>query len=75
MFQRFSTIVAGTNQSVSGMAYVPLTPGLRAADVPLTLPLTLPYQEASRAMQCELPVIPFTYQKLPDFRLEQRMLV
>ncbi len=73
MYQRFSIILADTNQSVSGMAYLPLTPGLRSADVPLTLPLTLPYQEASRAMQIESQVIPFTYQKMPYFRPEQRM--
>jgi hypothetical protein len=41
MLQRFSTIFPGKNQNVSGMAYAPLNVGLRAADVPLTLPLTL----------------------------------
>ncbi len=73
MYQRFSIILADTNQNVSGMAYVPLTAGLRSADVPLTLPLTLPNQEASRAKQIKVQVIPIPYQKMPYFRPEKRM--
>lgn len=37
------------NSNVSGTAHVPLTCRSRAAHVPLTLPLTLPSQEALQA--------------------------
>ncbi|NLG97352.1 MAG: hypothetical protein GX491_08335 [Chloroflexi bacterium] len=72
MLQRFSTIFPGKNQNVSGMAYVPLTSGLRAADVPLTLPLTLTCQEAFRAMKSDRQVFPSFHHIITHFRLEQR---
>lgn len=74
MLQRFSTIFPGKNQNVSGMAYAPLTSGLRAADVPLTLPLTMTRQEALRAMKSERQVFPSLHHIIPHFRLEQRTL-
>jgi hypothetical protein len=75
MLQRFSTIFPGKNQNVSGMAYAPLTSGLRAADVPLTLPLTLTCQEAFRAMKSDRQVFLSLHHKIPHFRPEQQTLV
>jgi hypothetical protein len=75
MFQRFSMILTGKNQNVSGMAYAPLTSGLRAADVPLTLPLTLTNQEAFRAMKSERQVFPSLCHNIPHFHPKQRTLV
>jgi hypothetical protein len=74
MFQRFSTIDAGKNRNVSGMAYAPLTSGLRSADVPLTPPLTPPHQEAFRAMKIERQVFPSLHHIIFQFRPEQRTL-
>lgn len=74
MFHELSMVYRWTNQSVSGKAYWPITPNLRSADVPLTIPLTLPRQEASRAMKSRIQVISFTYGKMPVFEPEQRVL-
>ena len=73
MYQGFSKVLEGTNQSVSGMAYWPLTSSLRPADVPLTMPLTLPRQEGFRATKSKGLVIPFTHRKMAGFVPERWM--
>ena len=73
MYQEFSQVFEGTNQSVSGMAYWPLTSSLRPANVPLTMPLTLPRLEALRAPKRGIQVILITHRKTPGFPPEQRM--
>lgn len=73
MYQGFSKVLKDKNPSVSGMAYWPLTSSLRPADVPLTIPLTLPHQEGFRATKSKGQGIPFTHRKTPGFPLDQRM--
>ena len=73
MYQELSKVLADKNPSVSGMAYWPLTSSLRPADVPLTMPLTLPRQEGFRATKSKGQVISFTHPKMADFEPEQRM--
>lgn len=78
MSQRFSINFQGTNQNVSGMAYWPLSPCLRYADVTITMPLTLARQEGRRATKSTVQVIPFTKGKRPVLesilRVWQRVL-
>lgn len=73
MFRGFSKVFEGTNPNVSGMAYWPLTYSLGSADVPLTMPLTLPHQEGFRATKSKGLVIPFTHRKMASFGSEQRV--
>jgi hypothetical protein len=62
-----------TKSNVSGMDYCPLTPCLRPADVPLTMPLTLVPQEGSRATENEGAVIPFAHPQIAGLVPEQRI--
>lgn len=73
MVQRFSIIFKRTNQNVSGVAYWPLSPILRSADVTLTKPLTLPRPEALRATKHGIQVILFAHRKMPVFEPKQRV--
>lgn len=73
MLHEISMVYWWTNQSVSGKAYWPLTPILRAADVPLTMPLTLPRQEASRAIKSGIRVISYIHEDMRVFEPEQRV--
>ena len=61
----------GSNRSVSGSAYWPLSAILRSADLPLTMPLTQPRQKARRAKKSASQVFPITHGKMPVFRLLQ----
>jgi hypothetical protein len=66
-------VLEDKNPNVSGMAYCPLTSSLRPADVPLTIPLTLPCQEGFRATKSKGEVIPCAYQKMASFAAKQRV--
>jgi hypothetical protein len=59
----------GSSWDVSGIAYWPLTVILRSADLPLTMPLTQPCQEARRAKISARQVFPIAHGKMPVFRL------
>ncbi len=73
MYQEFSTVLEDKNPNVSGMAYWPLSSSLRPADMPLTMPMTLPHQEGFRATKSKGQVISFTHLKMAGFAPESRM--
>lgn len=57
----------GMNQHVSGVDYWPLSSLLRSADVTLTMPLTLPQQEARSSKKSTTQGFPSIHGKMPVF--------
>lgn len=71
MDREISQVSKGSNWNVSGIAYWPLSAILRPADLPLTMPLTQPGQNARIAKKSARQVFHIDSEKMPVYRLQQ----